>query len=51
MTPEEKFIALMDAAYCAADKETYYKLIQEADEVLKKFQDLATNDDNQAAKK
>ena len=35
MTVEEKYIMLMDAAYQAADKETYYKYMQKADEVLK----------------
>ena len=36
MTVEEKYIMLMDAAYQAADKETYYKYMQKADEVLKR---------------
>ena len=35
MTVEEKYIMLMDAAYQAADKESYYKYMQKADEVLK----------------
>ena len=35
MTVEEKYIMLMDSAYQAADKETYYKYMQKADEVLK----------------
>ena len=49
MTPEEKFISLMDAAYSATDKESYYKLMQEADEILKKFQAPGEIDDIQAA--
>ena len=36
MTAEEKYIMLIDAAYKAADKETYYKYMQKADEVLKR---------------
>ena len=36
MTAEEKYIQLMDAAYQATDKETYYKYMQKADEVLKR---------------
>ena len=36
MTAEEKYIMLMDAAYKAADKETYYKYMKKADEVLKR---------------
>ena len=36
MTVEEKYIQLMDAAYQAADKETYYTYMQKADEVLKR---------------
>ena len=35
MTVEENHIMLMDTAYQAADKETYYKYMQKADEVLK----------------
>ena len=34
MSPEEKYI-LMEAAYTATDKNTYYKLMQKADQVLK----------------
>ena len=39
----------MDADYSATDKESYYKLMQEADEMLKKFQALGDIDDVQAA--
>ena len=35
MSVEEKYIMLMDAAYQATDKETYYNCMQKADEVLK----------------
>ena len=35
MTPEEQYVLLMDAAYRATDKETYYALMQKADQVLK----------------
>ena len=35
MTVEEGYIMLMDAAYQATDKETYYKYMQKADEVLR----------------
>ena len=34
MSPEEKYIFLMEAAYTAIDKDTYYKLMQKADQVL-----------------
>ena len=34
MTPEEQYITLMDAAYKAPDKESYYKLMQKADNIL-----------------
>jgi len=35
MSPEEKYILLMEAAYTTEDKNTYYKLMQKADQVLK----------------
>ena len=38
MSPEEKYILLMEAAYTATDKKTYYKLMQKADQVLKDAQ-------------
>ena len=34
MTPEEQYITLIDAAYNAPDKESYYKLMQKADNIL-----------------
>ena len=34
MTPEEQYITLMDAAYNATDKESYYKFMQNADNIL-----------------
>ena len=39
MSPEEKCIILMEAAYTAAETHTFYKLIQKADQVLKDAQD------------
>ena len=38
MSPEDKYILLMDAAYTTADKNTCYKLMQKADQVLKEAQ-------------
>ena len=38
MSPEEKYILLMEAAYTATDNDTYYKLMQKADQVLKDTQ-------------
>ena len=38
MSPEEKYILLMEAAYTATDKDTYYRLMQKADQVLKDVQ-------------
>ncbi len=38
MSPEEKYLLLMEAAYTAADKNTCYKLMQKADQVLKDAQ-------------
>ena len=35
MSTEEKYILLMESAYTATDKDTYYKLMQKADQVLK----------------
>ena len=35
MSPEEMCILLMDAAYTAADKHTYYKMMQKPDQALK----------------
>ena len=41
MTLEEKYILLMESAYTATDKGTYYKLMQKADQVLKDTQETA----------
>mgnify|MGYP005728613255 CR=1 FL=1 len=49
MSPEEKYILLMEAAYTAADKETYYTLMQKADQVLKDTQANVDNIDAEAA--
>ena len=49
MSPEEKYILLMEAAYTATDKETYYKLIQKADQVLKDIQVIVDTIDAEAA--
>ena len=38
MSPGEKCILLMEAAYTATDKDTYYKLMQKADQVLEDAQ-------------
>ena len=35
MSPEQQYVAFMDAAYAATDKETYYKCIQKAEQSLK----------------
>ena len=49
MSPEEKYILLMEAAYTATDKDTYYKLMQKADQVLKDAQVTAERIDAGAA--
>ena len=49
MSPEEKYILLMEAAYTATDKGTYYKLMQKADQVLKYTQATADSIDAEAA--
>ena len=49
MSPEEKYILLMEAAYTATDKDTYYKLMQKADQVLKDTQATVDNIDAEAA--
>ena len=49
MSPEEKYILLMEAAYTATDKETYYKLMQKADQVLKYIQVTIDSIDSEAA--
>ena len=35
MLPEEKYILLMEAAYTARTKDTYYELMQKSGQVLK----------------
>ena len=49
MSPEEKYILLMEAAYTATDKDTYYKLMQKADQVLKDAQATLDSIDAEAA--
>ena len=49
MSPEEKYILLMEAAYTAADKDTCYKLMQKADQVLNDAQATADRIDAEAA--
>ncbi|AHF64096.1 hypothetical protein Syncc8109_1740 [Synechococcus sp. WH 8109] len=49
MSPEEKYILLMEAAYAAEDKITYYMLMQKADQVLKDAQASVDNTDAEAA--
>ena len=49
MSPEEKYILLMEAAYTTADQDTYYKLMQKADQVLKEAQATVDGIDAEAA--
>ena len=49
MSPEEKYILLMEAAYTTADKNTYYKLMQKADQVLKQAKATVESVDAEAA--
>ena len=49
MSPEEKYILLMEAAHTATDKDTYYKLMQKADQVLKDSQATVDSIDSEAA--
>ena len=49
VTPEEQYVLLMDAAYRATDKETYYALMQKADQVLKSQVFVSETFDRQAA--
>ena len=49
MSPEEKYILLMEAAYTATNKDTYYKLMQKADQVLKDTQVTVDNIEAEAA--
>ena len=49
MSPEEKYILLMEAAYTATNKDTYHKLMQKADQVLKDTQATVDTIDAEAA--
>ena len=49
MTPQQKWIMLMDAAYAATDKRTYHALMQKADQVLKENQVAVDHEDAKAA--
>ena len=49
MSPEEKYILLMEAAYTTEDKYTYYKLMQKADQVLKDVWAAVEGIDSEAA--
>ena len=49
MSTEEKYILLMESAYTATDKDTYYKLMQKADRVLKEAQATVDSIDAEAA--
>ena len=49
MLPEEKYILLMEAAYTATNKDTYYELMQKADQVLKDTQATVDTIDAEAA--
>ena len=44
MSPEQQYVAFMDAAYAATDKETYYKCIQKAEQILKYFHRKGANE-------
>ena len=49
MSPEEKYILLMEAAYTTADKNTHYKLMQKAYQVLRDAQATVDSIDSEAA--
>ena len=49
MSPEEKYTLLIEAAHTTAGKNTYYKLMQKADQVLKDTQATADSMDAEAA--
>ena len=49
MSPEEKYILLMQAAYTTEDKYTHYKLMQKADQVLKDAWAAVEGIDSEAA--
>ena len=49
MSPEEKYILLMEAAYTTEDKYTHYKLMQKADQVLEDAWAAVEGIDSEAA--
>jgi len=49
MSPEEKYIPLMEAAYTTKDKNTRQKLMQKANQVLKDAQAAVDRIDSEAA--
>ena len=49
MSPEEKYIILMEAAYTTEDKYTHYKLMQKADQALKDAQVAVDSVDAESA--
>ena len=49
MSPEEKYILLMEAAYTATNKDTYYELMQNAHQFFKNTQATVDNIDAEAA--
>ena len=49
MSPEEKYILLMEAACTTQDKYTHYKLMQKADQVLKDAWAAVEGIDSEAA--
>ena len=49
MSPEEKYILLMEAAYTTEDKNNHYKLMQKADQVLKDAWAAVEGIDSEAA--
>ena len=49
MLPEEKYIVLMEAAYTATYKDTYYGLMQKADQTFKDTQATVDHIDAEAA--
>ena len=49
MSPEEKYILLMEAAYTAKGRNTYYKLMRKADQALKDAQTAVDRVDSEAA--
>ena len=49
VTPEEKYILLMDAAYQAKDKVIYHQLMQKADQIIKTERAVPVFTEDQAA--